>query len=264
MNIYRLFSGYLRWIAETSVMVFNQAQTFHWACYGLKVHIPQGALPAGLNCKLLIKVGLSGQFTFPQNTSLVSAVYCIDSEPQCKFSKPLTLEMQHCAQSSQTSRLSFARCSHNSPPYAFEILEGGEFSSQSAYGRIQLHSFSLIIQLLSRLPWLARIFGDDDEDVKYHASLYYLMKRVDRREIHFLITKDLDAYATVCCFCFISSHVPFIASAYYHRKFDGSTLPEVPQLDQACQLSLTLEIKSHCSHPLRKMDGRLIHSFPPW
>ena len=188
----------MKWIAETSVMVFNQSQIFNWKGNGLKLHIPQGALPAGLKeCKLLIKVGLSGQFTLPENTSLVSAVYWIDSEPRSKFSKPLTLEMQHCAQSSQTSRLSFARCAHNSLPCTFEILEGGEFSSQSAYGRIQLHGFSLITQLLN---WIF-----EDENVKYHARLYYLMKRVDRREIHFFITKDLDTYTTVCCF-FTSNH----------------------------------------------------------
>ena len=247
----------MKWIAETKVMVFNQSQIFNWKGYGLKLHIPQGALPAGFKeCKLLIKVGLSGQFALPENTSLVSAVYWIDSEPRSKFSKPLTLEMQHCAQSSQTSRLSFARCSHNSPPYAFEILEGGEFSSQSTYGSIQLHSFSRITMLLN---W---IFGD--ENVKYRARLYYLMKRVEWREIYFFISKDLDTYATVCCFYFISCFLYILASVYYHRKFDRSTMAEVPQLDQACQLSSTLEIKSHCSHPLQKMDGQLIHSFPLW
>ena len=188
-------------IGETNIFITDQAQTFHWEGYGLKLHIPKGALPAGLKeCKIFIKVGLSGQFTLPQNTSLVSAVYCLDTEPKCKFSQPLYLEIQHCAKSSQTSKLSFARCSQNSPPYTFEILEGGEFSSSSFYGRIQLHSFSLITQLLRALG-LARIRGE--EPVKYHARLYYMMRGEDRREIHFLITEDLDAHATVSCSYFI-------------------------------------------------------------
>ena len=195
---FSLFSGYLRSvdvIGETNFLVTNKAQTFHWEAYGLKLHIPEEALPASLEeCKIQIKVALSGQFELPQNTSLVSAVYCLDSDPQCNFSKPLTLEMQHCAKPSQMSRLSFARCSQNSLPCTFEILKGGEFSNRSAYGSIQLHSFSLITQLLSRL---AMILGEDN--VKYRARLYYLMRGVDRREIHFLITKDLDAHATVCC-----------------------------------------------------------------
>ena len=179
-------------ITETSVLVTNQAQTFHWAGYGLKLHIPHGALPAGFDqCRLLIKVGLSGQFALPQNTSLVSAVYCLDSEPRCKFSQPLTLEIQHCAMPSQTSRPSFAlaRCSQRNLPYTFEIVEGGEFSSLSAYGCIQLDSFSLIT-LVKRL-----ILGEDD--VSYRASLYYLKKGVNQREIHFVITKNQEPHTTV-------------------------------------------------------------------
>ena len=179
-------------IAETSVQVTNQSQTFHWADYGLKLHIPQKALPANLEeCKLLIKVALSGQFALPEETSLVSAVYWLDSEPRCKFSQPLTIEVQHCATSSQISRLTFAlaRCSQNDLPYTFKILEGGKFSSHSTYGCIQLNHFSLIT-LVKRL-----ILGEDN--VKYRARLYYLKKNTFQRDIHFVITKDQEAHATV-------------------------------------------------------------------
>ena len=189
-------------IAETSVLVTNKAQTFHWAGYGLKLHIPQGALPTGLKeCRLLIKVGLSGQFALPQNTSLVSAVYWLDSEPRCRFSQPLTLEIQHCVKPAQTLSLNFvlARCSQRNLPYTFEILKGGEFSSLSAYGCIQLHHFSLI-SLVKRL-----ILGEDD--VTYRASLYYLKKGVNQREIHFVITKDQEAHVTVrYTTCFIPKY----------------------------------------------------------
>lgn len=191
------FSDYLRGmdvIAEASVLITNQAHSFHWAGYGLKLHVPQGALPAGLEeCRILIKVGISGHFALPQNTSLVSAVYWLDSEPRCKFLLPLTLEIQHCAKSTQTKMLSFARCSQKSPPYTFKMLEGGEFSNLSAYGCMQFYGFSLITLLKNRLPWWTRI-----ESVKYRARLYYLMRGEDQREIHFLITKDLDSHATVC------------------------------------------------------------------
>ena len=191
-----LFSDYLRGvdvIAEASVLITNQAHSFHWAGYGLKLHVPQGALPADLEeCRVLIKVGISGHFALPQNTSLVSAVYWLDSEPRHRFSQPLTLEIQHCAMSSQTTRLSFAlaKCSQKNLPYNFEILDGGEFSSQSAYGCIQLQHFSLVTMVM-RL-----IMGEDD--VRYFARLYYLRKKVNLREIHFVITKDQEAYVTVC------------------------------------------------------------------
>ena len=193
-----MFTDYLKGlnvIGDISVLITSKAQTFHWVGYGLKLHIPQGSLPAGLNqCELIIKVGISGQFILPQKTSLVSAVYWLHSEPQCEFSQPIIVELQHCATSSQTSRLSFARCSHYSLPHNFEILEEGDFSP-NAYGCIQLGSFSLIT-VLKRLPLLTWIFGADD--VKYHARVYYLWREENQRRIHFVITKDLEAHATVC------------------------------------------------------------------
>ena len=181
-------------IGETSVLITSKAQTFHWEGYGLKLLVPPGALPPGMKqCELLIKVAISGQLTLPRNTCLVSAVYWFHSEPQCEFSQPLTLEIQHCATSSRTSRLNFAKCSHTSLPYNFDILEGGDFS-QDAYGRIQLHGFSLIA-VLKGLPWLTWLFGPDD--LKYHAMVYYLRKGENRREIHFVVTNDLETHATV-------------------------------------------------------------------
>ena len=143
-------------------------------------------------------MGISGQFTLPQNTSLVSAVYWIHSEPLCEFSKPIIVELQHCAASSQTSRLRFARCSDYRLPYNFEILQEGDFSSDE-YGRIQLRQFSLIAMLMN-LPLLTWIFGA--EDIKYHARVYYLWNEENQRKIHFVITKDLEAHATVCSFNF--------------------------------------------------------------
>ena len=194
-----LSTGYLRgldFIGEISVLITSKAQTFHWEDYGLKFHIPPGALPPGMKqCELLIKVGISGQFILPKNTSLVSAVYWLHSEPRCEFSQPLTLEIQHCATSSQTSRLRFAKCSDTSLPYNFDILEGGDFS-QDAYGRIQLHGFSLIIVLKRLLQPFTWLFGVDD--LKYHARVYYLWRGENRKEIHFVITKDLQAHAMVC------------------------------------------------------------------
>ena len=198
--LYNIFTDYLRGlnvIGEVSILITSKAQTFHWAGYGLKLHIPQEALPAGLKqCELIIKVGISGQFKLPQNTSLVSPVYWIHSEPLCEFSKPITVELQHCATSSQTSSLRFVRCSHYSLPYNFEILQIGSFSPDE-YGRIPLRNFSYLATVL---------FGDD---IKYFANVYYLWSGENLRRIHFVITKDLEAHATVCSFDFFFKLVLF-------------------------------------------------------
>ena len=178
-------------IAETSVQVTNQAQTFSWAGYGLKLHIPQDALPTGLEeCRLLIKVGLSGQFTFPQNTSLVSAVYWLDSEPRGKFSLPLTLEMQHCVKPTHTSRLSFvhAKCSQTQLPYALETVKSGVFSGESVYGSIQLTQFSIVATVCDEPVFEVRL---------YRACLYYMRGAVNLRNMHFVITWDDETHITV-------------------------------------------------------------------
>jgi len=134
-------------IGETSLLVTRHGLTYHWAGYGLKLNIPREVLPVGLEqCRLLIKVGLSGQFALPQNTSLVNVVYWLDSEPRCKFSKAIMIEIQHCAKPTQSSRLSFvrAKCSQEILPYTFKTLEGGVFTDQTNWRCITLDQFSII------------------------------------------------------------------------------------------------------------------------
>lgn len=192
------FPDYLRGvdvIGETCILVTNQAQSFKWVGYGLKIHIPEGALPAGVEeCRLLIKVGLSGQFALPQNTSLSSAVYWLDSQPQCKFSQPISLEIQHSVKNTHISHLSFvhAKCSQMHLPYAFETLEGGVFSSESAYGFVQCDHFSLL-GIICNTVYNTLLSGAQ----LYHASLFYLRKTANKREIHFVITKDQEVHTTV-------------------------------------------------------------------
>lgn len=48
-----------------------------------------------------------------------------------------------------------------------------------------------VMTLVKRL-----ILGEDN--IRYHASLYYLRKEENLKEIHFVITKDLEAHVRVC------------------------------------------------------------------
>ena len=198
MTFQIIFPDYLRGvdvIGETSILVTNQAQSFKWVGYGLKIHVPKEALPADLEeCRLLIKVGLSGQFGLPQNTSLSSAVYWLDSQPRCKFSQPISLEIQHSVKNTHTSHLSFvhAKCSQTHLPYPFETLEGGVFSSESAYGFVQFDHFSLL-GIICKTVHNTPLPGAQ----LYCASLFYLRKTANKREIHFVITKDQEVHTTV-------------------------------------------------------------------
>ena len=178
----------------------------------------------------------------------MSAVYWFHNENQCEFSQPITVELQHCATSLQTSCLRFARCSDYSLPYNFEILQEGDFSPDE-YGRIQLHNFSLIAVLKS-LPLLTWIFGADD--VKYYASAYYLWIGENLRKIHFVITKDLEAHATVCSSIFKSMFFLQCSSLLLlhnnNRQSQRSMMTKVPLLDHTYQLSLK-QVASHWSYP---------------
>ena len=179
-------------IGETSITITSQAKTINWKGYGLKLHIPQDSLPPDFEqCKLIIKV-LSGHFKFPENTSLVSAVYWLDSDPGINFSKPLTLEIQHCA--SNTSRLSFvwAECFQKHLPDTFNAAEKGEFFHENAYGRVQLKHFSLWGIVCEWWEWLL-----GNQQLLYCAHLYYMNTEINLRHIHFVITRNLEVNITV-------------------------------------------------------------------
>ena len=181
-------AGYLRGvdvIGETSLSVTNQPQTFHWVGYGLKLHIPPASLPAGVGqSSIYIKASLAGHFNFPENTALVSAVYWLQSE--VKFVTPLTLEIQHCGKYSGALSFIQAKCSQRDLPYQFKPLSSrGVFSPHHCYGSVTLSSFSGL-----------GVAQEGSEEQLYCARLYYLGSKIDWR-VHFVITKDLEAFITV-------------------------------------------------------------------
>ena len=182
------FLAYLRGvnvIGETSCLVTNEAQTFHWKGYGLKLHIPPASLPPEVRqSSVNIKASLTGQFQFPGNTTLVSAVYWIQTPVM--FQQPVTLEIQHCAKSTTRYPLSFAvaKCSQKDLPYQFKPLEGGTFSSFSSYASIALLHFSGL-----------GVTQEVSEQL-YCAKQYYIGSKINWRA-HFVVTKDLEAYITV-------------------------------------------------------------------
>ncbi len=176
-------------MASTCVIVTNSPQTFHWVGYGLKLTIPQGSLPAGVDqCQLDIKASVAGQYQFPDNLQLVSCVFWVRSHPLCRLQQQLTVEIHHCTKMTSSTKLSFVRahCSQKSLPYTFKQLDGrGSFSEHSSYGSLELNQFSGLA-----------VTGEDVER-EYIASLYY--QQCDHRtlEIHFVITWDVEAHITV-------------------------------------------------------------------
>ena len=120
-------------------------QSLNWEKYGLKINVQKETIPENTELTALALVG--GQFLFPKNTQLVSAVYGISvSKP---LLKPLRLEMQHCVHiqsSAHTKYLKFAVASvdQSNLPYEFVPVDGGKFVPEEWYGSIKHKKFFLI------------------------------------------------------------------------------------------------------------------------
>ena len=181
---------------EMTVVVHSSgAQQITWEGFGLKLHIDEGSLPAGIHqCTLTIKASLAGQYEFPDNSYLVSAIFWLRCEPMCKFTKPVTVEMQHCARSENVAnlKLKFVRavCSQKQLPYSFKEL-GGDFTRHSSYGVVEVNGFSGLA-----------ITQEGSEDRSYLANLLYKeVKDHPARcivDIYIAITWNVDSHHTVC------------------------------------------------------------------
>ena len=64
-------------VGEISVLITSKAQSFHWAGYGLKLNIPQEALPADLKeCEIIRCAYLASLRTTPSSHA------CLTESPQ--------------------------------------------------------------------------------------------------------------------------------------------------------------------------------------
>ena len=176
---------------EMTVVVYSDHdQQITWPGYGLKLNIPKGCLPAEMkHCTINIKASLAGQYEFPENSHLVSAIFwlrCLDVD---KFTKPITVEIQHCAKSENVTnlKLSFVRaiCSQKQLPYTFKQLPGGNFTSHSSYGVIELNSFSGV-----------GVTQEGSEDREYCSQLFYIGYPY-LCKIHFVVSWNVEAHLTV-------------------------------------------------------------------
>ena len=176
---------------ETTVVVTKDPQNFTWEGYGLKLHIPQGCLPAGVEqCTINIKASLAGQYEFPENTHLISAVFWFHCE--VKFTKKITLEINHCAESGDCTKLTFVRAvrSQGQLPYTFSPL-GGDFTGHSSYGAIELKTFCGIGAV-----------NQGSADRRYCGNLLYKEIKAAAAhyvvEIYFIVLWDTEAHSSVC------------------------------------------------------------------
>ena len=129
----------------------DRPQMMNWERYGLRIGVSEGSLSFEETAEAAVVALVGGDFKFPDNTVLVSAVYAISVSR--RLLKPLRLEMQHCVsitRRDQTRYIKFAIAPVDTPslPYQFRIVEGGDFSIGSRYGSIDRKEFSLVCEVI--------------------------------------------------------------------------------------------------------------------
>ena len=146
----------------------DKPQLMNWEQFGLRIGIEEDSLLSSETVEVATAALVGGQFKFPKNTVLVSAVYAVSvSEP---LLKPLRLEMQHCVDLrgrpglSQYLKFAIAPVSTPSLPYQFLLVEGGEFTSNSWYGAINRKDFCLVCIVGEAGPPVSSINGDNSGD----------------------------------------------------------------------------------------------------
>lgn len=170
----------------------------------------------------------------PPDCELLSAVFWVYSHH--KFTKPLTVEIQHCAVLSsdeQCLQLCFVstKCTHKELPYVFKMRDGDLFSPHSSYGGLSLTQFSGFgighlfrrshrvqpvpspsVQTIHVQPKQLASTGSElstqsegaveglEKDKQIFDQYYgqvYTCKGVNDCRVHFVITKNLEPHRTV-------------------------------------------------------------------
>ena len=174
----------------TTVVYSSHTQQITWEDFGLKLYIRKDSLPVGTKqCIVNIKASLTGQYEIPEDCHVVSAVFWFHCDTVHSFAKQITLEIDHCAkfESDTNLQLSFIKaiCSQTHLPYTFKEI-GGDFTSHSSYGVIELRGFS---------GYAVTQKGSNNK--LYRSRLFYLKKECNTYEIHFVMFWNTPAHLKV-------------------------------------------------------------------
>ena len=157
-------------VAERKLFLIqgDKPQLMNWERYGLRIGVQEASLSSTDTVEAAVVALVGGQFQFPPNTVLVSAVYAVSlSKP---LLKRLILEIQHCVdltgRPALSRHLKFAIAPVSTPslPYQFSIVEGGEFKPDSWYGSIQRKEFCLVSIVGEKCLPESSTNGDESEE----------------------------------------------------------------------------------------------------
>ena len=168
----------------------DKPQKLEWAGYGIYIEVPEGALPPGVTASVTIKVIADGQFQFPENRQLISALYWVSSSEE--FLKELSVNIEHCAvikNEDQCSTFKFiiVKSSDEVLPYRFREREG-VFNPHTQYGAFNLKQLSLV-----------GVTAPADTETYCTALMFYKLQMASPlfADFHFVVIKDLELFLQV-------------------------------------------------------------------
>ena len=90
-------------------------------------------------CQLLVSVSEAGAFRYPDKVEPASKVYHIDCPKNLHAS--VKIRIYHDVPEHYIQHLCFVTCSEDQPPYDFDIIHDGNFTSK--YGEVDVRKFSM-------------------------------------------------------------------------------------------------------------------------
>ena len=176
----------------TAITITNSSLEWQWEGHGLKIHVGENTLPPGIEqCHININASLTGHYELPEDNHLVSAIFWFRCEPQCRFIKPIVVEIQHCACSHNISKLKFVKavCTQVHRPYTFKESIGGSFNKSSSFGIVELRTFSGV-----------GITQEGSEERNYLANFLYKEEKIYSGlcfHLYFVVTWDTPVHRKV-------------------------------------------------------------------
>ena len=131
----------------------NKPQSLNWEGYGFSMQFPQDTLLPEDSCEVVIHALVGGNFKFPEDTELVSAVFSISLAK--KVNKLFHIEIQHCVALSserEAEQLQFVATDKDDHlQQIFHTVEGGQFFPSQRYGILeQAHFYSRKVSIIKK------------------------------------------------------------------------------------------------------------------
>ena len=256
--------------SDTSVTYKGEKGCLNWEDNGIALLLDDSDSPSeARECSINVSAGERGAFRYPNKEYVkpASKMFYI----QCpKHLKNVTIRIKHNVAKEDIDHLRFITCSEDQPPYNFNILENGDFTS--TYGEITVkkpsHSFCSIVQLLitHRVKGILSIM-----EKSIGASLYCSLQ--PKLESSGYYSWNIYVSAVKNCLIFRKYMQEYIVQEYNDDvKFVATKLLELTQKEASVTVSTQCEadMRKNChieaagSSSIRKVDIiRFVEGCPP-